>query len=124
MRNTTVSLEEAWNLFSSWKDDSLKVQVTFTGGGTKLPDNPLPIRGKLSGYVIAVNPSNAPGTVTLQGDESNLELDLRGGSFKKFKPSDPPAFGGPVFSAQFETSLEVILPSGEYFLFLAFSRAN
>lgn len=120
----TTSLEDAFDLFSSWKKDCLKVRVDFTAEKSRLPDNPLPIRAHLTGSVIAVDPSNAPGTVTVQGDNCGLELDLRGCRFSLRKPSDPPEFGGPAFAAQFETALEVVLPTGEYFLFLAFAQGN
>jgi anti-sigma B factor antagonist len=65
----TTSLEDAFDLFSSWKKDCLKVRVDFTAEKSRLPDNPLPIRAHLTGSVIAVDPSNAPGTVTVQGGE-------------------------------------------------------
>ena len=120
----TLSLEDAFDLFSSWKKDSLKVRVDLTAGKPGRPDNPLPIRAHLTGSVIAVDPSNAPGTVTVQGDNCGLELDLRGCRFSRRKPRDPPEFGGPAFAAQFETALAVVLPTGEYFLFLAFARGN
>ncbi|SRR6266581_3168726 len=90
----------------------------------RLRPNPLTIRAHLTGSGLAVDPSNAPGTVTVQGDNCGLELDLRGCRFSRRKPSDPPEFGGPAFAAQFEAALEVALPTGEYFLFLVFARGN
>jgi len=92
----TTSLEAAFDLFSKWKQDSLKVRVDLTAGKPGLPDNPLTIRAHLTGSVIAVDPSNAPGTVTVQGDNCGLELDLRGCRFSRRKPSDPPEFGVPL----------------------------
>src|ERR1700674_2066850 len=70
----TTSLEAAFDLFSKWKQDSLKVRVDLTAGKPGLPDNPLTIRAHLTGSVIAVDPSNAPGTVTVQGNHCGLEL--------------------------------------------------
>src|ERR1700686_1860493 len=120
----TTSLEAAFDLFSKWKQDSLKVRVDLTAGKPGLPDNPLTIRAHLTGSVIAVDPSNAPATVTAQGPTTRLDLARRGCPFSRINPRDPPEFGGPVFAPQFEAALEVALPTGEYFVFLVFARAN
>jgi hypothetical protein len=119
-KNTTVSLEEALNRFEIWKDERLKVRVSFWGG-RELPGNFSPIRGSLLGEIIAVSPA---GTVVVQGSDCNVEVDLRECRFECSDPRDPPAFGGDAFAAQFELALQAKLPGGELFIFLFHTRGN
>ena len=121
-KNTTVSLDDALRLFSSWKEQSLTVRVSFSGGA-KLPDNPSTIRVGVEGNLIGVSMPGLPGVVSVQGKDCNIEVDLRGSRLTLSDPQDT-SFGGDAFASQFGVALEAWLTNGEYCLFLAFRRAN
>lgn len=120
----TVSLEHAMKLFTSWRDTSAKIQVSFSGGAA-LPDNPSLVRANVAGthFIIEGINKSLPGVIYVQGDDCSIEVDLRGSVLELHDPKLT-KFGGETFSSQLEATLVATLPNREIVSFLVFRRPS
>lgn len=120
-KNTALSLEEALKLFTSWKEQSLAVEVNFSGG-IVLPDNPATVRTKVEGTLSRVGRAGVSSAINVEGHRCTCEVDLRSATLTllpltSLQLLDPSGVA-------FEAALQAQLSNGEHCLFLVFRRAS